>query len=203
MMKLSNRGLDLIKNFEGLRLYAYKPVSTEKYWTIGYGHYGEDVKEGQTITIEEAEEILRQDMTRFELYVNSYCDYLNLNQNQFDALVSFTYNCGYGNLQDLTRNKTLNKEAIANRLLLYTHAGGKELAGLVKRRKMEKELFEEPMKEEVKYFDINQEFEALDFLVERGIITSPEYWKQALEVVYNLDHFIIKFANYVKKAENG
>lgn len=203
MMKLSNRGLDLIKNFEGLRLYAYKPVSTEKYWTIGYGHYGEDVKEGQKITIEEAEELLRQDMTRFELYVNSYCDYLNLNQNQFDALVSFTYNCGYGNLQDLTRNKTLNKEAIANRLLLYTHAGGKELAGLVKRRKMEKELFEEPMKEEVKYFDINQEFEALDFLVEHGIITSPEYWKQALDVVYNLDHFIIKFANYVKKAENG
>ena len=203
MMKLSNRGLDLIKNFEGLRLYAYKPVSTEKYWTIGYGHYGEDVKEGQKITIEEAEELLRQDMMRFELYVNSYCDYLNLNQNQFDALVSFTYNCGYGNLQDLTRNKTLNKEAIANRLLLYTHAGGKELAGLVKRRKMEKELFEEPMKEEVKYFDINQEFEALDFLVEHGIITSPEYWKQALDVVYNLDHFIIKFANYVKKAENG
>ncbi len=200
MKKLSNRGLDLIKNFEGLRLYAYKPVSTEKYWTIGYGHYGEDVKEGQTITIEEAEELLRQDMTRFELYVNSYCSYLELNQNQFDALVSFTYNCGYGNLQDLTKYKTLNAEAIANRLLLYTHAGGKELAGLVKRRKMEKELFEEPM--EIKLFDINEEFEALDFLVEHGIINTPEYWKKALETTYNLDHLIIKFANYVKTAEN-
>ena len=199
-MKLSQRGLDLIKNFEGLRLVAYKPIPSEKYWTIGYGHYAPEVKEGPKITVEEAENLLRQDMAKFEGYVNDYCQYLHLNQNQFDALVSFTYNCGYGNLQELTKYKTLNKEAIANRLLLYTHAGGKELAGLVKRRKMEKELFEAPM--DIKLFNINEEQEALEFLVEHGIINTPEYWEKALETTYNVDHLIIKFANYVKTAEN-
>lgn len=102
--KISQAGLQLIKNFEGCRLTAYRPVSTETYWTIGWGHYGANVKQGQTITQAQAVKILLDDMARYESFVNNpaYVPLTaELNQNQFDALVSFTYNCGQGNLQKL------------------------------------------------------------------------------------------------------
>jgi len=141
-MKISENGLNLIKEFEGCRLTAYKPVQTEPYWTIGWGHYGADVKEGQTITQVQADKMLKEDMVQYENAVNSICSYLDLNQNQFDALVSFTYNCGAGSLKQLTANGTRTIAQIAEKILLYNKTiAGQELAGLARRRKAEQELF--------------------------------------------------------------
>lgn len=97
MLKTSQTGIELIKSFEGLRLTAYKAVPTEKYYTIGYGHYGPDVAADAVITTGEAETYLIGDLATAELCVNM-CG-LELNQNEFDALVSFTFNCGGANLK--------------------------------------------------------------------------------------------------------
>lgn len=139
---LGSAGLELIKNFEGCRLKAYKPVPTEKYWTIGWGHYGPDVKEGMTITQAQADAFLVQDCAGSVDAVNNpkYCPATAvLTQNQFDALVSFTFNCGSGSLKKLCAGRTL--EQIAEKMLLYNKGGGKVLPGLVRRRKAEQELF--------------------------------------------------------------
>ena len=136
-MKTSQRGVDLIKSFEGCRLAAYKPVPTEKYWTIGYGHYGADVVPGIKITQAQAEAYLKKDLERFENAVTRTG--LSLNQNQFDALVSFAYNCGEGNLKKLVSGRSLPQ--IANALLSYNKGGGRVLAGLTRRRNAERELF--------------------------------------------------------------
>lgn len=136
-MKTGEAGINLIKKFEGLRLKAYKPVSAEKYFTIGYGHYGADVKADMVITEAYATSLLRQDLTKAENTVNSYNR--SWTQNQFDALVSFTYNCGAGNLKRLITNRT--NVQIACAIVKYNKAGGKVLKGLVRRRKAEQELF--------------------------------------------------------------
>ena len=99
-MKTSTAGINLIKQFEGCRLTAYKPVPTEKYWTIGYGHYGQDVAPNMTITPAQAEIMLGIDLVKYEQAVDHYAIF-PLSQTQFDALVSFAYNCGVGNLQKL------------------------------------------------------------------------------------------------------
>lgn len=137
-MNISQEGIDLIKRFEGCKLTAYKPVPTEKYWTIGIGHYGADVKPNMVISEERAERLLRDDLKKYEGYVEKTG--LQLNQHQFDALVSFTYNCGYGNLRKLITNRTLPE--IGDAIQLYNKAGGKVLNGLVRRRAAEKALFE-------------------------------------------------------------
>ena len=136
-MKTSDIGIQLIKRFEGLRLTAYKAVSTEKFYTIGYGHYGADVSRETIITKERAEEILKKDLEKFEKAVTA----LNRTwtQNQFDALVSFAFNCGAANLKRLVADRDTLQ--IADALLLYNKAGGKVLTGLVRRRKAERALF--------------------------------------------------------------
>ena len=136
-MKTSNVGIQLIKRFEGLRLTAYKAVSTEKFYTIGYGHYGADVSRETIITAIQAEELLRADLKKFENAVTA----LNRTwtQNQFDALVSFAFNCGAANLKRLVANRDTLQ--IADAFLLYNKAGGKVLTGLVRRRKAERALF--------------------------------------------------------------
>ena len=146
-MKISSKGLELIKNFEGCRLTAYKPVAAEVYYTIGYGHYGPDVVKGMAITQEQADKYLRDDVTSFEMIVETTCEYLMpLNQNEFDALVSFTFNCGGGGLLQLTGKKTRTKAQMMEHILAYNKgADGKVLEGLVRRRKAEKELFETPV----------------------------------------------------------
>ena len=153
--KLGNAGLNLIKEFEGCRLKAYKPVSTEKYWTIGWGHYGSDVTEGMTITQARADELLLQDVATSVAAVNNpaYCPITaSLNQNQFDALVSFCFNCGAGNLKTLCKGRTVTQ--IASKIPSYNKAGGKVLTGLVRRRAAEQKLFNtavaEPEPETVK-----------------------------------------------------
>ena len=136
MMKTSQQGINLIKRFEGCRLEAYKCPAGK--WTIGYGHTA-GVKRGDKITQDMADNWLRFDLKIFESHVEGIAP-KGLNQNQFDALVSFTYNCGVRNLKTLCKNRTLAQ--IGSAILLYNKAGGKVLQGLVNRRKAEKELFE-------------------------------------------------------------
>ena len=144
-MVTSQRGVDLIKSFEGLSLKAVQLMG-EQYWTIGYGHYGPDVQPGQTMTKEEAEALLRKDLRQFETWVTQYAPW-PLNQNEFDALVSFTYNCGPGSLQALVRGRT--KPQVANRMMVYTHSGSEAYTqGLINRRTKERALFLAPMEEE-------------------------------------------------------
>jgi GH24 family phage-related lysozyme (muramidase) len=126
-------------------LKAYKPVPTEEYWTIGWGHYGPDVQAGMTITQAQADSMLVADLAKYEAYVNN-SNYVpvtaQLNQNQFDALVSFCYNCGNGSLKKLCAGRTIAE--IAQNITKYNKAGGNVLAGLVRRRQEELELFIKP-----------------------------------------------------------
>ena len=148
-MKTSDRGVALIKAHEGLRLTAYTdPVGV---WTIGYGHTTTagppKVERGMKITDAGADAILRQDLAKFEGYVSSAVK-VPLNQNEFDALVSFTFNLGPGNLRSSTLLKKLNagdRAGAADEFLKWTKAGGKTLPGLVKRREAERALFRAPM----------------------------------------------------------
>lgn len=144
---LSANGLNLIKSFEGCKLTAYKCVPTEKYYTIGYGHYGSDVKAGMTITLKRAEELLLQDCQKFVNHVNTYMGKYNFNQNQFDALVSFAYNIG--SIKQLTANGTRTTAQISAKITAYNKSGGKVLKGLINRRAKEKALFDTPIKEVV------------------------------------------------------
>lgn len=133
-MIISNNGIDLIKQFEGLRLQAY--LCPAGVWTVGYGTT-RGVKRGMTITQEQAEIMLRADVSRFEKAVNDL--QRDWTQNQFDALVSFAYNTGVGNLITLCRKRTTHE--IAQAMLKYTKANGRTLNGLIRRREAEHKLF--------------------------------------------------------------
>ena len=129
-------GLQLIESFEGLRLNSYQ--DSVGVWTIGYGHT-QGVKPGQTITQQQAQAFLQQDLGVAEAAVNKLG--LTLTDNQFAALVSFTFNLGGGNL-----NKLLSQglAAAPDRILLFDHAGGRVLPGLTRRRQAERALFLTP-----------------------------------------------------------
>jgi lysozyme len=140
-MKIGEKGLDLIKKFEGLKLSAY--YCPAKVLTIGYGHTGKDVFQGQRITVQQAEDLLKKDVERFEKAVNRLVT-VELSQNQFDALVSFTYNLGEGSLRKSTLLKVLNQGEYSKAAGQFEHwcfSNGKELKGLVARRDAEEELF--------------------------------------------------------------
>lgn len=143
LMKTSDDGLALIKKYEGLRLTAYKPVATEKYFTIGYGHYGPDVKKGQTITEHKANELLKQDVRVAEVALNNMG--INFSQAQFDALVSWIFNLGAGAFATSTLKKRIvarsDDELIASEIVKWVNAGGKPLLGLKRRRVDEANLF--------------------------------------------------------------
>lgn len=141
-MKISDVGINLITLFEGIRLKAYKPVSTEKYYTIGYGHYGADVTADMQITKEQAIDLLKKDIEKFEAKVNKYEGVYHFNQNQFDALVSFAFNVG--NIDQLTAKGTRSIEEISKHMPMYNKAGGKVLNGLTRRRNEEQKLFNTP-----------------------------------------------------------
>lgn len=132
----------MIRQFEGLRLRAYKcPAGIP---TIGYGHTA-GVKMGQEITRERAEELLRAEVVRFEGYVDRLVT-VPLTQGQFDALVAWTYNLGPGALEKSTMLRRLNAgdyTGAADELERWNRAGGQVLAGLVRRRAAERALFEE------------------------------------------------------------
>lgn len=141
--EISQRGIDFIKQYEGCITVATR-LTGEHFLTIGYGHYGADVKEGQTITEEQANELLKADIKGYTEYVLKHCDYLDLNQAQVDALTSFTYNTGAGNLQRLTANGTRTEQEIAEHITAYTKSKSEvNRNGLKKRREAEKLMFEE------------------------------------------------------------
>lgn len=138
-MITSQNGINLIKEFEGCRLTAYKcPAGV---WTIGIGHTG-NIKAGQTITMERAEQLLKQDLVTYETAVTVWNYMYNWNQNEFDALVSFTFNCGTGSLRNLLKNGTRSRAEIRAALPLYNKdINGRQLPGLVRRRQAELNLF--------------------------------------------------------------
>lgn len=143
--KTATKGIDLIKEFEGCKLTAYKcPAGV---WTIGYGHTGtvdgKAVASGMTISAAKATELLRADLSKFEAAVNTYVT-APITQNMFDALVSFAFNCGAGALKGSTLLKKLNAkdyDGAAAEFPKWNKASGKVLAGLTRRRRMESILF--------------------------------------------------------------
>ncbi len=141
-LSISNNGLSLIKRFEGCRLTAYQ--DSIGIWTIGYGHTS-GVAKGQTITQIQADRYLKADCANAEKAVNKYQSKYHWNQNQFDSLVSFTFNCGSGNLKKLLNNGQRTIAQISAKIPAYNKAGGKVLRGLVNRRAAEKELFDRPV----------------------------------------------------------
>lgn len=136
----SEKGLELIKHYEGFSAQAYKCPAN--IWTIGYGHTA-GVTEGQTITAEQGEQLLKKDLAHAERSVNSLVK-VTLNQSQFDALVSFVFNLGSGNFQSSTLLKKLNQQDFDGAALEFkkwVKSNGSVLPGLVKRRNSEAELF--------------------------------------------------------------
>ena len=125
-----------------MRLKAYKcPAGV---WTIGYGHT-KGVKEGDVITEQEAEDMLKKDVVGFEINVRGAV-IPNLNDHQYDALTSFAYNVGLGNFRKSTLLRLINsgitaREDITNQFMRWVYAGGKKLTGLVRRRTAEAELY--------------------------------------------------------------
>lgn len=138
-MRTSEKGINLIISFEGFCGKATKAVSTEKYYTIGYGHYCKDVNENDIITKSDAIELLKKDIKKFETKVMKYNSVYGFTQNEFDALVSFAYNVG--NIDQLTARGTRTRKEIADAMLRYIKSGGTVLNGLRKRRVRERELF--------------------------------------------------------------
>ena len=140
---MNERGIKLIKDFEGCRLTAYKcPAGV---WTIGYGHT-EGVHSGMKITSLQAEKLLRQDLVKFETAVIAYNYVYHFNENEIAALTSFAYNCGTGSLKNLLKNGSRSRSEIRSAILLYNKdINGKYLAGLARRRKAELELFNTPV----------------------------------------------------------
>ena len=142
LMNLGYNGTKILKFFEGCRLTAYQ--DSVGVWTIGYGHT-KGVYDGMTITQEEAEQMLLTELEEYEGYVEKYVT-VPLTQNQFDALVVWVYNLGPTNFRRSTLLKELNSgnyTAAGNEITKWNKAGGKVLAGLVRRREAEAKLFNE------------------------------------------------------------
>ena len=144
-MHVSPSGVDLICNFEGLRLKAYD--DGVGVWTIGFGTTkypnGIRVKKGDTCTLDQAKAYMQNDLKSFEQTVNNTVK-VPLNQNQFDALVSLAYNIGASAFSQSTLVKKLNANSIsgaADQFDVWVNAGGKRMQGLVNRRAKEKALF--------------------------------------------------------------
>ena len=140
-MKISEEGKALIKKFEGCELDSY--VCSGGVWTIGYGHTA-GVKQGDKINQDEADHLLTEDLEEFEGYVNNAVE-VALDQNQFDALVAWTFNLGPSNLKSSTMLEVLNEEKyskVPSEMKRWNKAGGKVLEGLIRRREAEALLFE-------------------------------------------------------------
>lgn len=139
-MTISPAGLNLIKQFEGLRLEAYKcPAGV---WTVGYGSTS-GVRQGMVITASQAEERLRRDVQSAELMLNSVG--VNFAQSQFDALCSWIFNLGCGSFGKSTLRRFIIEDKgdldITDQLVKWHNAGGRPLVGLKRRRIAEANLF--------------------------------------------------------------
>ena len=180
-MKINQKGIDLIKSFEGCHLEAYLcPAGVP---TIGYGTTkinGKAVKMGTVITQEQAEEYLRKDVEKYEKAVMKYDDTYHFTENQFSALVSFAYNIG--SIDQLTAKGTRTIEQISDKILAYNKAGGKVLKGLVRRREAEKALFDSDKAEQtapvVKEYKTGNPYNAPNKNVKRGNTGNSVRWLQ-------------------------
>ena len=140
LMKLGDKGTELLKHFEGCELSAYQ--DSVGVWTIGYGHT-KGVFPGMTITQGQAEQMLLTELEEYEGYIENMVT-VPLTQNQFDALVVWVYNLGPTNFKNSTLLKELNSgnyTAAGNEILRWNKAGGEVLTGLVRRREAEAQLF--------------------------------------------------------------
>lgn len=144
-MQTSDKGIALIKQFEGCKLTAYQ--DSVGVWTIGYGWTqpvdGKPIRAGMTIKQETAERLLKTGLVSYESEVSRLVK-VGLNQGQFDALVSFTYNLGARSLSTSTLLRKLNAgdyAGAADEFLRWNKAGGKVLNGLTRRREAERALF--------------------------------------------------------------
>ena len=140
-MKISQEGLSLIKKFEGCELEAYKCAAG--VWTIGYGST-HGIEEDMSISKERAEELLLEDVEKFETFVLDAVE-MPMSQHQFDAMVSWTFNLGPSNLNASTLLKVLNKgdyEDVPAQIKRWNKASGQVLEGLTRRREAEALLFE-------------------------------------------------------------
>lgn len=141
-MKVSDRGIKLIQDFEGCMYLSYLDIVGKR--TIGYGHL---IREGETfrepLSPRDATELLCKDLEKCEAWVQGYVT-ADINQNQFDALCSFTFNLGPGSLQKSTLLKKLNAgdyQGAADEFPRWDKAGGKVIPGLARRRRAERDLF--------------------------------------------------------------
>ena len=144
-MQTSEKGIALIKQFEGCKLTAYQ--DSVGVWTIGYGWTqpvdGKPIRAGMTIKQETAERLLKTGLVSYESDVSRLVK-VSLTQGQFDALVSFTYNLGARSLSTSTLLRKLNAgdyAGAADEFLRWNKAGGKVLNGLTRRREAEHALF--------------------------------------------------------------
>ena len=141
--KMQQSDINQIKKFEGLSLRAYKPVPTERFYTIGYGHYGADVKTNQVITEKEAESLLRKDLEKFEDYVNKLdvCK----RYSEFASLVDFSFNLGTAALGRSTLLKYIRQgkaeQYIRGEFAKWVNSKGMRLKGLVIRRQWEADRY--------------------------------------------------------------
>lgn len=157
-MKIGEKGIALIKRFEGCRKKPYRCPAA--LWTVGYGSvlYQDQIRlkmperlaypikfeDFREFSQDEIDHLLREELNGCERGVARLCPTAASNQGQFDALVSFAFNCGVGALQRSTLRMKLNRgetEAAVDEFLKYTRGGGKVLPGLVKRRNAERALF--------------------------------------------------------------
>jgi lysozyme len=148
LKQIGQKGLNLIKEFEGLRLEAYDDgvgIQTIGYGTIKYPN-GLRVKRGDKITLSQAEEYLKNDLKWAVETVNKVIK-VPINQNQFDAMVSLVYNIGATAFTSSTLARKLNQKdykGASEQFLVWNKAGGKVMNGLVRRRQAEKKLFDTP-----------------------------------------------------------
>ena len=143
-MKISDAGIELIKRFEGCKLTSYPdPATGGDPWTVGYGHTGPEVGPGLVIDDERADDMLRPDLEKFEKCVDKVL-MVPVTQQQFDACVSLAFNIGCRNFQGSTLIKKLNAQddsGAADQFLRWNMAAGKEMLGLTRRRRAERDLF--------------------------------------------------------------
>lgn len=141
-MQINTKGLELLMSLEGCRLKAYK-LKGERNYTIGYGHSDKSIKADSVITQAKADALLKEDLKKFEKYVTNNTKF-ELNENQFSALVSYTYNRGYKGFKQLMDNSTTMSN-LSDNIVKYWGSNENYKDTLIKRRKREKTLFDTPI----------------------------------------------------------
>lgn len=143
LMRISDKGIDVLVQLEGVRFKPYKAHQDEEYLTIGIGHYGPDVSYDMEITENDAKILLREDIKKFESVINELV-IVPLNQNEFDALVIFVFNIGETEFKKSTLLKLLNNgdyDKAAEQFLRWHYVKGVHVEGLLNRQKKTKEIF--------------------------------------------------------------